>query len=200
MKKILIGIGIFAACLLLIWGIFETAGSDYYNYKGYITEVRENESGETVIVALCGNKESEFTVKWYTRRKAPKNQPFGVGDCVMLSSTRHSDTNIKKIKVDVGYSTEGKLIYTEDISTPFVLVMSKDTGARQLLSVVANGDILSELNMGDTVKLYHSSPVGEASVSVLADAASVTEAGEAQGLTAEDIAFIEAKGYKLRDE
>ena len=70
-KKIMIGIGVFLLLLLITWGICETAGSDYYNYKGYVVDIVE-ENGDTVIVTLSGNVESRFTLKWYSREKYKK--------------------------------------------------------------------------------------------------------------------------------
>ena len=44
----MIGVGAFLLLLLITWGICETAGSDYYNYKGYVVDIVE-ENGDTVI-------------------------------------------------------------------------------------------------------------------------------------------------------
>ena len=121
MKKILIVISALIVAFLATWGVCETAHSDYYNYLGYITDVRENDNGETVIEAISGSYTSEFIVKWYTRKSAPTKQPFGIGDKVMLTTTHYSDKNIKKIKVTPGYSTEGKLVYADGLSCPFIL-------------------------------------------------------------------------------
>lgn len=68
-KKILIGVGIFLLLLLITWGICETAGSDYYNYKGYVVDIVE-ENGDTVITTLCGKTESRFVLKWYSNKNA----------------------------------------------------------------------------------------------------------------------------------
>ena len=63
-KKILIGVGVFLLLLLITWGICETAGSNYYNYKGYVVDVIE-ENDDTVLVTVSGNVESRFSLKWY---------------------------------------------------------------------------------------------------------------------------------------
>ena len=111
MKRILIGLGIVLTLLLITWGICETAGSNHYNYKGYVVDIVE-ENGDTVIVALSGNVESRFTLKWYSREKHKKDtKDIEIGDLVMLSTMQYSNANIKKISVDYGYSTEGKLVY-----------------------------------------------------------------------------------------
>ncbi len=200
MKRILIGIGILIAIILLIWGICETVGSDYYNYQGYITDVLENETGETVIVTISGTGTSEFIVKSYTRIKGPKKTPFGVGDHVMLSTTRYSDINLKKIKIDVGYATEGKLVYTE--AAPFLLTVSQETETSLLVNIVAQNDILSNLKTGDTIRVYHATPlyqiapVHKTPLTIITDSVSLTETGSE--LTAEEIAFIESQGYTIK--
>ena len=93
-KKIMIGVGVFLLLLLITWGICETAGSEYYNYKGYVVDIVE-ENGDTVITTLWGNTESRFTLKWYSREKYKKDsKDIGIGDLVMLSTTHFSNTNI----------------------------------------------------------------------------------------------------------
>ena len=122
-KKILIGVGVFLLLLLITWGICETAGSDYYNYKGYVVDIVE-ENGDTVIVTLSGNVESRFTLKWYSREKYKKEtKDIEIGDLVRLTTTQYSNTNIKKISVDYGYSVEGKIFYVETLSDrPFLFI------------------------------------------------------------------------------
>ncbi len=97
--------------ILIPWGIIETAGSDYYNYKGCVTEIGENDKGEMLITAVSDGYENTFTLKWYSRKKFSEDKTdksINVGDTVMLTTTRYSDTNIKKISVKKGYSLEGK--------------------------------------------------------------------------------------------
>lgn len=198
MKKILIGIGILIAIFLVTWGVCEVANSNYYNYQGYVTNVFENEKGETVIVALSETSESTFTVKWYTKMTAPKRQPVDVGDKILLSTTRYSNTNIKKMKVVPGYSTEGKLVYVEGLITPFVLAKENVTQARYLVSAIQYRDNTPDgPKTGDIVKIYHAFP---ATVSVAVDNSVVLAEGSIDVLTTEDIAFIESQGYSLRIE
>ncbi len=199
-KRLLASACVLAVVLLVTWGICETAGSDYYNYKGYITDIHENEKGDTVIAALSGTQESEFTVKWYTRNKNPKNKSFSVGECVMLSTTHYSDTDIKKIKTDAGYSTEGKLFYA-DIGgnpVPFALSVSRDTGVMYLVKLVSREDIIKELQTGDTVRLYHASPANQFMTTAIVDSAVVVSKGSIDSFDEAEMEFIKSQGYSLK--
>ncbi len=199
MKKLFIVLGALLLVFLVTWGICETVGSDYYNYAGYITDIKENQSGETVLVTLSGNVESEFTVKWHTRKSAPRKQPFMVGDRILLSTTHFSDKNIKKLKIEVGYSSTGKLFYAEGLDTPFILTAGEDTGERRyMISFITHDDsILADAKMGDKVRVYHAFPMTIAAPTVIAEAGTVLEKGTEQPFDAEEIAFIESKGYSV---
>ncbi len=196
-KKILIAVGVLLVAFIIVWGICETTGSDYYNYTGFVTDVSENEKGETVVETLSGLKESHFTVKWYTKKGLFKKHHISVGDQIMLSTTHNSDTNLKKMKVEPGYSTEGKLVYTEGLSSPFILATSEDTKVKYLVSIVTFDDSLSGTKTGDAVKLYHAAPVYTSSISLVAEGVVIDE-NPGAALSAEDIAFIETLGYKIK--
>ena len=146
-KKILIGVGVFLLLLLITWGICETAGSNYYNYKGYVVDIVE-ENGDTVIVTLSGNVESRFTLKWYSREKYKKEtKDIEIGDLVMLSTTQYSNANIKKISIDYGYSTEGKLVYINELpDTPFILAVEPTTQMKYLISIVSTDTAIRNLD------------------------------------------------------
>lgn len=198
MKKVLIVIGVLIASFLITWGVCEAANSNHYDYHGYVTNVLENENGETVIVTLSETTESTFTVKWYTKKSAPKKQPVAVGDRIQLSTTHYSEANIKKMKIQPGYSTEGKLVYMDGLSTPFVLVRAKETQALYLVSAIRYSDNTPDgPKTGDTVKIYHAFP---ATSSVSVEGSVVISEGAFDALTEEDIVFIESQGYNLRME
>lgn len=200
MKKLFIVLGALLLVILLTWGICESVGSDYYNYAGYITDIRENQNGETVLVTLSGSSESEFTVKWYTKKSAPSKQPFMVGDRILLSTTHFSNTNIKKLKIEVGYSSEGKLFYAEGLSSAFVLTEARETGERYLINVIThNESVLDGAKAGDTVKLYHAFPMTIAAPTVIAEAGVILAKGTDDAFTAQEIAFIESKGYSVEE-
>ena len=199
-KKIMIGAGVFLLLLLITWGICETAGSDYYNYKGYVIDIVE-ENGDTVIVTLSGNVESRFSLKWYSREKYKKDtKDIEIGDLVMLSTTHFSDTNIKKISVDYGYSTEGKLVYINELlDTPFILATESTTKMKYLISIVpSDTNLFDGVEMGEAIRIYHTYPITAQTITVLSDAQAFTSNDTSKGLTEEEVKFIEEKGYTVK--
>ena len=199
-KKIMIGAGVFLLLLLITWGISETAGSDYYNYKGYVIDIVE-ENGDTVIVTLSGNVESRFSLKWYSREKYKKDtKDIEIGDLVMLSITHFSDTNIKKISVDYGYSTEGKLVYINELpDTPFILATESTTKMKYLISIVpSDTNLFDGVEMGEAIRIYHTYPITAQTITVLSDAQAFTSNDTSKGLTEEEVKFIEEKGYTVK--
>ena len=199
-KKIMIGVGVFLLLLLITWGICETAGSDYYNYKGYVVDVIE-ENGDTVLVTVSGNVESRFSLKWYSREKYKKDtKDIEIGDLVMLSTTHFSDTNIKKISVDYGYSTEGKLVYINELpDTPFILATESTTKMKYLISIVpSDTNLFDGVEMGEAIRIYHTYPITAQTITVLSDAQAFTSNDTSKGLTEEEVKFIEEKGYTVK--
>ena len=199
-KKIMIGAGVFLLLLLITWGICETAGSEYYNYKGYVVDIVE-ENGETIIVTLSGNVESRFSLKWYSREKYKKDiKDIEIGDLVMLSTTNFSDTNIKKISVDYGYSTEGKLVYINELpDTPFILATESTTKMKYLISIVpSDTNLFDGVEMGEAIRIYHTYPITAQTITVLSDAQAFTSNDTSKGLTEEEVKFIEEKGYTVK--
>lgn len=200
MKKTLLSVCAAIVIIIIAIYLFNSAGSDYYNYKGYVTDVYENAKGETEIIALSGDVESHFVIKPYTKISAPAENPVAVGDLIMLTTTRSSDENIKKMKVQPGYSTSGKIFYVEEIDSPFILSVSAETGARYIASLVYSGDIVLPdiTGSGDVIKVFHSTPLTESTVTLSVDAVILVENGSMDDITAEDIEFIKSKGYTVR--
>ena len=199
-KKILICVGVFLLLLLITWGICETAGSNYYNYKGYVVDVIE-ENDDTVLVTVSGNVESRFSLKWYSREKYKKDtKDIEIGDLVMLSTTHFSDTNIKKISVDYGYSTEGKLVYINELpDTPFILATESTTKMKYLISIVpSDTNLFDGVEMGEAIRIYHTYPITAQTITVLSDAQAFTSNDTSKGLTEEEVKFIEEKGYTVK--
>ena len=199
-KKIMIGAGVFLLLLLITWGICETAGSDYYNYKGYVVDVIE-ENGDTILVTVSGNVESRFSLKWYSREKYKKDtKDIEIGDLVMLSTTHFSGTNIKKISVDYGYSTEGKLVYINELpDTPFILATESTTKMKYLISIVpSDTNLFDGVEMGEAIRIYHTYPITAQTITVLSDAQAFTSNDTSKGLTEEEVKFIEEKGYTVK--
>jgi hypothetical protein len=200
MKKTLLSVCSAIVIIIIAIYLFNSAGSDYYNYKGYVTDIYENAKGETEIVALSGDVESHFVIKPYTKISAPTENPVAVGDLIMLTTTRSSDENIKKMKVQPGYSTSGRIFYVEEIDSPFILTVSAETGARYIANLVYPGDIVLPdiTGSGDVIKVYHSTPLTESTVTLSVDAVVLVENGSIDDITAEDIEFIKSKGYSVR--
>ena len=201
-KKIWICLGVFLLLLLITWGICETAGSDYYNYKGYVVDIVE-ENGDTVLVTVSGNVESRFSLKLYSREKYKKDtKDIEIGDLVMLSTTHFSDTNIKKISVDYGYSTEGKLVYINELpDTPFILATEPTTNMKYLISIVpSDTNLFDGVEMGESIRIYHTYPINAQTMTVLSDAQAFTFSDTNEGLTEEEVKFIEEKGYTVKSK
>lgn len=187
---------VFLICLIA-WGICEAViGSDYYNYTGYVLEIKENEKNQTVITAVSGNKTSEFVLKWHSRKRFEKEErKIAVGDYVMLSTTRRSAANIKKIYINEGYFTEGKLIYVNESDTPFILATEDSADQRYLVGIEYIGDLNGAT--GDQIRIYHYYPIHEQSLRVLSDAYMIIS--DETELTIDEIAFIAAEGYTLKE-
>ena len=201
-KKIMIGIGVFLLLLLITWGICETAGSDYYNYTGHIIDITE-ENGDTIITTLWGDTESQFTLKWYTRRKYKKeSRDIAVGDYIMLSTTHYSNTNIKKMSVDYGYSTEGKYIWINEFTDrPYILTADPATDELHLVDFHISSDITYDgFETGDIVRIYHHYPIQLTTITGVGSGIKLIYDNSNVGLTEEEIKFIEEKGYTVKKD
>lgn len=199
-KKILISIGVFLLLLLITWGICETAGSDYYNYKGYVVEIVE-ENGDTVIVTLSGNVESRFTLKWYSREKYKKEtKDIEIGDLVRLTTTQYSNTNIKKISVDYGYSVEGKIFYVETLpDRPFLFINEPLYGTHLFDLIPSDENMLDGLKTGDRVRVYYEYPFVAGAVTVEVNGLVFISEGTIEDFTDAEKNFIADSGYKIKE-
>ena len=199
-KKILIGVGVFLLLLLITWGICETAGSDYYNYKGYVVDIVE-EHGDTVIVTLSGNVESRFTLKWYSREKYKKEtKDIEIGDLVRLTTTQYSNTNIKKISVDYGYSVEGKIFYVETLpERPFLFINEPLYGTHLFDLIPPDENMLDGLKTGDKVRVYYEYPFAAGAVTVQVNGLVFISEGTIEDFTVAEKNFIVDSGYKIKE-
>ena len=197
--KLLWAFGAVFLLVLIVWSIC-SAESDYYNYDGYVIDIKENEKNQTVITTISGDKTSEFILKWSSRKKYEKNvREIAVGDRVLLSTTRFSDVDIKKIDVYEGYFTEGKLVHVNESEDPMVLTANSSTGVQYLVSIDYHTYGNSAVNgaTGNKVRIYHAYPIHEQSGSVLSNAYSIISVESS--LTSEEIAWIETKGYTVKE-
>ncbi|MBR6745296.1 MAG: hypothetical protein IKM00_08795 [Clostridia bacterium] len=185
--------------VLIVWGIC-SAESDFYNYDGYVIDIKEKEKNQTVITTISGNKTSEFVLKWSSRKKYEKDvHKIAVGDRVMLSTARFSNVDIKKIDVHEGYFTEGKLVYVNEAEAPLILTEDASTGLKHLVSIDYHtyyNDVVNGAT-GNKARVYHAYPIHEQSDSVLSNAYSIIS--DESALTLEEIAWIEAKGYTVKE-
>ena len=96
--------------------------------------------------------------------------------------------------------TSGKIFYVEEIDSPFILTVSAETGARYIANLVYSGDIVLPdiTDSGDVIKVFHSTPLTESTVTLSVDAVIFVENGSMDDITAEDIEFIKSKGYSVR--
>lgn len=199
-KKIMIGVGVFLLLLLITWGICETAGSDYYNYKGYVVDVVE-ENGDTVIVTLSGNVESRFTLKWYSREKYKKDtNDVEIGDLVRLTTTQYSNTNIKKISVDYGYSVEGKIFYVETLpDRPFLFINEPLYGTHLFDLIPPDENMFDGLKTGDRVRVYYEYPFAAGTVTVQVNGLVFISEGTIEDFTDAEKNFIANSGYEIKE-
>lgn len=198
MKRILL-IVLAAAFALSAVGC-SPSGGENYEYKGFVTEVYENARGETVIVTVSDDVESEFVIKSNTEMIAPGETAVAVGDCVQLTTLRSSDADIKKMKVSPAYSTSGRLLYVEGEDSPFILTENAD-GTRSFVRLIDEKSTLPGISgMGDVIKVYHSSPVLTDDPTAAVEALIFIENGTAEDITDEDRAFIVSQGYTVISE
>ena len=190
----MIGCAVLVVIVTLTWLVCETAGSDYYNYKGYVVDISE-EDGETVIVTLRGNTESRFTLKWYTRKKYEKDEKsIEIGDMIKLSTTHYSDTNIKKLSVDYGKSLEGKIFCIESPvipERPFLFVNDPLYGTHIFEMFTFDDHLFEDMNTGDTVRVYYQSSQMDAAVKI--------SDGAYEDFTEAEKEYIAARGYLIAE-
>ena len=198
MKKLISAVLALIAVLICATGCSDTAsGGDNYEYEGFVIDVYENARGDTVIVCLSDDVESEYVIKKSTKISAPGETPIAIGDHVMLSTTSRSDDAVERIKVSLGHSSEGRLIYVEGDESPFLLTGMND-GTRLLIKLVdERGTLPGVSGIGDVIKVYHRAAIERDDPVAKVEAMTFVENGTAADLMDEDIAFIESKGYTV---
>lgn len=164
----------YVICVLLLlafalWAFIGTAGSDNYNYQGYVLDVRES-GGDTVITTLSGDTQQEFAVKWYTKKTYNGGKTaMEVGDHIKLSTTAGSDTNIKKFSVYTGYTMEGKVVYVNEADGPFILSFNKSINSLQLYSLILSDGEIKPMKTGQEIKVYYQYPLAVGNKTVVVD-------------------------------
>ena len=196
-KKIVIfGVLPLLVVLLAVWAFCETSGSDSYNYQGYIVAMRESDSGK-VITTVSGDKKSEFTLKWFTKEKfSGELTELKEGAFIKLSTTRKSDTDIKKFSAFEGFSMEGKIVFMENLDSPFILTIDKKFNYYMLYSLIFAEDINYFLQTGTQVKVYYQYPLNASTKTFVADVVESTTDVLSE-LTEAEIAYIGRQGYTV---
>lgn len=188
----------FLVLLLAVWGLCETAGSEHYNYAGYVVDV-QTANGTTVITTLSGDQVSEFRTAWYTKENfGDRNNTLNTGDYIMLTTVRNRD-RIKKFSVYEGYSIEGKIVHVAGLQSPFILTTDETTKAFHFYSLITANSGAKAPEDGAPVKVYYQFPVPIGSITIVADIIQPT-GGEVQTLTQEEIAYITSQGYRLPEK
>ena len=172
-----------------------------YEYQGFIIDVYENAKGETAIVTISGDVESNFVIKDNTKVSGPAKEPFFIGDCIMLNTTGYSDEYVKECKVVPGRVNEGRLVYVEGDDTPFLLQIYDD-GKRLLIKLIDDGQNLhpGTSGMGDVIRVYHQEVIELDDPIAHVEGLIYVENGNPADLTDEDANFIISQGYKLREQ
>lgn len=182
--------------LVLVWSYCETAGSDSYNYQGYIIAIRESEEG-TVLTTINGDTKAEFTLKWYTRKNFQGElEELKEGVFIKLSTTRNSNTSIKKFSAYEGYSMEGRIVFMENLTAPFILTIDKALNYPMLYSLISAQDIAYPLQTGTQVKVYYQYPLNASTKTIVVDVIEPTSDILSE-LTQEEIAYIGRQGYTV---
>ena len=196
-KKIVIfGVLPLLVLLLAVWAFCETSGSDSYNYQGYIVAMRDSDNGK-VITTVSGDKKAEFTLKWFTKKQfSGELTELKEGAFIRLSTTRNSDTDIKKFSAFEGFSMEGKIVFMEDLDTPFILTIDKSLNYYMLYALISAEDIDYSLQTGTQVKVYYQYPLNASTKTFVADVIEATTDILSE-LTEAEIAYIGRQGYTV---
>ena len=207
-SKILLVFSIVFMLLSIAWCIYDASEPNFYNYEGYIVSIEQNDKKQTVITTISGDKTSEFVLKWYSRKQYEKDvREIAVGDLIKLSTTQQNPTNIKKISVNAGYSTTGKLIYVNELpDTPFILAVHPSLKTYLLVRILYSNQTVFlgskfDGKTGEEICIYHEIPHTAIydQITVIA-----TDAYEKTGnvylkFTEDEISFIESFGYTVKE-
>lgn len=197
-KKKLLWLAILPLMLVIIavWGYFETAGSDSYNYQGYIVAMRQSNDG-TVLTTVNEEGRAEFTVKWYTRKKfSGELTELTEGAFIKLSTTDDDSANIKKFSAYNGFSLEGKIVFMENLDSPFILTFDKAINYNMLYSLISAQNIAYPLQTGTQVKVYYQYPLNASTKTIVVDVIEPTS-DILNPLTEKEIAYIGRQGYTV---
>ena len=182
--------------LFAVWAFCETSGSDSYNYQGYIVAMRESNGG-TVLTTVNQDGKAEFTVKWHTRKKFNGElTALAEGAYIKLSTTGDDSTNIKKFSAYSGFSMEGKIVFMENLTSPFILSEDNAYNYYILYYLIPAEDISRPLQTGTQVKVYYQYPINASTKTIVVDVIESTS-DILSPLTEKEIAYIGRQGYTV---
>ncbi len=200
-----ISLAVFVLTLAAL-GIYAISGSEYYNYEGHIVDIRE-ENGNTVITTLNGNKRSDFTIKWYTKKKMEtSNNKLEIGDFVRLTTTHFSNINIKKIRVSDGYIHEGKLVYFNEADGAFLLYELPETQTKHLFHLVSFENRAINGNLGEKIRVYRSFglpdivPPSSEDLSLLVNCTEKIADADTPAFDESELALISSFQYTIKED
>lgn len=93
------------------------------------------------------------------------------------------------------------MVYINELpDTPFILAVEPTTQMKYLISIVpTDTDLFDVVKIGETIRIYHTYPITAQTITILSDAQAYSMGNGGAGLTVEDKAFIEAKGYTVKE-
>ena len=197
-KKRIIWISV-SALLLVAIGILIfvlTAKPKTYSYKGHIIAVRDSDDGK-VITTLYGNKQSEFTIKWYTKKAFEGGlTELKEGAFIKLNTTKKSETNVKNFLAYEGFSMTGTIVYLEGETKPYILTFGTVVNYYSLYALIPSDDTDYNLETGMQVKIYYQYELNASTEQIVVDAITPTSEDIAT-FTEEEMNFIQRKGYAI---
>ena len=197
-KKRIIWISV-SALLLVAIGILIfvlTAKPTTYSYTGHIIAVRDSDDGK-VITTLYGNKQSEFTIKWYTKKAFEGGlTELKEGAFIKLNTTKKSETNVKNFLAYEGFSMTGTIVYLEGETKPYILTFGTVVNYYSLYALIPSDDTDYNLETGMQVKIHYQYELNASIEQIVVDAITPTSEDIAT-FTEEEMNFIQRKGYTI---
>ena len=182
--------------IIISMALHTPSESDDYAYQGYITNMRKAGS-DTIITVISDDGAKEFTVKRNTKQTFNGEiTKLSVGNFIRLSTTRNSETDIKRFAVHDGYSMNGKLVRIQEDNATFILSTDKGTGDFRLFTLISATSDLTDLSNGSAIKIYYQYPIISGNYRIAADVITQTDNGSAE-FTEEEVAYITSWGYTL---
>lgn len=196
-KKILwIGGLVLGLILVGIWIYIRTPSTDKYSYEGYIVAINKT-GGDTVITTVSGDKKDEFTLNWYTKKHfSGELTELKEDTFIKINTTSKNSKNIRNFSAYEGYSMNGKIVFVEGRTEPFILTIRKDINYFALYELIPSQDIDYQFKAGTQVKAYYQYPLYASTKKVVVDVIETTT-DALSPLTEEEIAFIGRMGYKV---